>query len=384
MSRIESPDRPEAMTALIAIALFVPLLAGVYTSCDAFKKKSSNVVVEQQAPPPAPGPGPGPAPVPTPTPTPGTLLNQWVTLNNNTPPAARSGHSAVWSGTRMIIWGGFDSGGARADGASLDPVTGTWNVLGTGGAPSARFGHGAAWNGNRMIIWGGTNGTTFFNDGFAYDPSINAWSPLTNEDTPGGFSPAPRASHTWVYTGSTFLMWGGFSNASPNGHIDGGHYLLNSFWSLLTSNPPAQTLARIAHSAVWTGNRMIMFGGQNNGVTSQNGFIFDPNTNVFSPMPITANTPANRSAHSAAWTGSQMLVWGGLLQGITTSYYNDGRIYDFATANWSPMAAAPAALSAGRAGHSAVWAGDAMIIWGGMSAPPAGPAVFYNSGAVFH
>lgn len=375
MSRIETPDRPEALTAIVAIALFIPLLTGIYTSCDGFKKKSGDsVVVEQQTPPPAPGPAPGPGPTPGPNPNPGTLQNQWLALNNISPPAARSSHSAVWTGNRMIVWGGLNAGGALSGGASLDPTTGTWTAISNAGSPGKRYGHTAAWNGTQMVVWGGTDGTTYYNDGYAYTPATNSWAPLINEDPP---AVAVRAGHSMVYTGQTFLMWGGGSTAQPNGHTNGGHYLLNTFWNTLTATG-FPVLARISHSAVWTGSKMIMFGGQNNSITSQDGFIFDPTVNVFTQMTVAPNTPSNRAGHTAAWTGSHMLVWGGLLQGITTSYYGDGRMYEYATTNWTTMTTtgAPAA----RAGHTAVWAGDAMIIWGGTS----GPATFYNDGAVFH
>ena len=371
MSHIETPGKPEAVTAILAIALFVPLMAGVFTNCDGFGKKSSEVTV-QNAPPPAPMPVPVPVPVPNPNPV---LLNQWIALNSVTPPAARAAHSAVWTGSKMIIWGGQNAAGVRADGAALDPLTGVWTPIQTVGAPPARFGHTANWNGTRMVLWGGTNGTTYYKDGYSYDPVTNAWAAITGEDDPMN-SPAARASHSMVYDGQTFLLWGGGSAAQPNGYIDGGNYLLNGFWNLLTGAAPV--LARIAHSAVWTGSKMIMFGGQNNGITSQDGFIYDPITRVFAGMSVAANTPSNRSGHAAVWTGSKMVVWGGLLQGITTSYYGDGRIYDYATTGWSVMAIAGAPVA--RAGHSAVWAGDAMIIWGGTS----GPAAYYNTGAVFH
>lgn len=373
MSRIETPDRPEALTAIIAIALFIPLLAGVYTSCD--KKKGNTVTVEQQSPPPNPVPTPTPQPpnpTPTPNPNPGTLQNQWISLNNVNPPTPRANHSAIWTGTRMIVWGGQDAASTKGDGAALDPVSGNWTTLGTGGAPSPRYGHKAAWDGSKMFIWGGTNGTTYFDDGFTYDPATNAWAPVVFEDQ----VLAGRSGHSLVYNGQTFLMWGGSSPAKPTGYIDGGYYLLNGFWSTLSGTAPI--LARINHSAVWTGSRMIMFGGQNQGVTSQDGFIFDPNTNIFSQMLVAPNTPANRSSHSAVWTGSQMLIWGGLLQGITTSYYADGRIYDYVSTNWTIMSTTGAPTA--RAGHTAVWAGDAMIIWGGTS----GPATYLNNGAVFH
>jgi hypothetical protein len=272
----------------------------------------------------------------------------------------------------MVIWGGVNAGGALSDGSSLDPLTGTWTAISNTGAPSARFAHSATWDGSKMIVWGGTNGNAYYNDGFAYTPATNTWAPLTNEDIP---QVAPRAGHTMVYTGQHHLLWSGGNAATPGGFINGGNYLLNTTWMLLNGADPV--LARVGHSAVWTGSKMIMFGGQNQNLTSQAGFVFDPNNLVFTQMIVAPNTPANRSGHSAAWTGSHMLVWGGLLQGVTTSYYNDGRMYELATTNWTVMSntGAPSA----RAGHSSVWAGDAMIVWGGTS----GPATFFNNGAVF-
>jgi hypothetical protein len=35
----------------------------------------------------------------------------------------------------------------------------------TTGAPSGRNGHTAAWTGSRMIVWGGYNGSGYLNDG---------------------------------------------------------------------------------------------------------------------------------------------------------------------------------------------------------------------------
>src|SRR6185436_238044 len=46
-------------------------------------------------------------------------------------PDPRSGHTAVWTGSVMIVWGG--NGGAR-----YDPATDTWTATSTVNAPSAR------------------------------------------------------------------------------------------------------------------------------------------------------------------------------------------------------------------------------------------------------
>ena len=83
----------------------------------------------------------------------------WTTiLTNNAPYANRTDFTAIWTGTEMIIWGGY-SGGALTLGGRFNPTSGTWtNVTGVGG-PTARFDHTAVWTGTEMIIYGG-NGTS--------------------------------------------------------------------------------------------------------------------------------------------------------------------------------------------------------------------------------
>ena len=38
------------------------------------------------------------------------------------------------------------------------------------GAPTARIAHTAIWTGTRMIVWGGSNGLNYFNTGGRYTP----------------------------------------------------------------------------------------------------------------------------------------------------------------------------------------------------------------------
>lgn len=375
MSRSKTSKSKLGITAIIGLVVTIPFVASTFTSCDIFGGKKSNDVSVAATPQPVPVPVPIPNPGPNPIPG---LQNSWVALNSINPPAARSHHSAVWTGTRMIVWGGVNASGYLNDGASLDPQTGTWTTISAVNAPPARASHEAVMINGKMIIYGGTNGTVFYNTAYSYDPATNQWAaqPLSQANPI-----AARAGHSAVSTGATMLVWGGFSNVQPSGFSDGGYYLPNVSWDTLIGGPPV--LQRFGHSSVWTGNSMIMFGGQNNNVTTQDGYIFNPNTNVFTQLLVVANTPSNRSEHSAVWDGQHMLIWGGLLQGITTSYHNDGRAYSLAGNSWLVMnnTGAPTA----RAGHSAVWAGDAMIVWGGVSAPPGGsPLTYYNNGAVFH
>jgi len=84
-------------------------------------------------------------------------------------PEGRSEHTAVWSGSRMIIWGGF---GGRNTGGQYDPVTGTWTPTTTTGAPTARNSYTTIWTGTEMIVWGGY-GSGYLNTGARYHPSTD-------------------------------------------------------------------------------------------------------------------------------------------------------------------------------------------------------------------
>ena len=85
-------------------------------------------------------------------------------------PAARFDHTAVWTGSEMIVWGGY----AFADfntGGRYNPGTDTWTATSTANAPSARDGHTAVWTGSEMIVWGGSCFNGQLNTGGRYNPS---------------------------------------------------------------------------------------------------------------------------------------------------------------------------------------------------------------------
>ena len=69
----------------------------------------------------------------------------------------RNGHTAVWTGSEMIVWGGqnVDVFTAFNDGARYNPAVNTWTPVTTTGAGTGRSGHAAVWTGSEMIIWGG-------------------------------------------------------------------------------------------------------------------------------------------------------------------------------------------------------------------------------------
>jgi len=93
----------------------------------------------------------------------------WKPISAGTP-TARWLHTAVWSGTEVIVWGGINASGLLQSGSGYNPDTEKWHWLPINGAPDTRADHGAIWATDRLIIWGGfstddaplKNGGTYF------------------------------------------------------------------------------------------------------------------------------------------------------------------------------------------------------------------------------
>ena len=108
---------------------------------------------------------------------------------------------------------------------------------------------------------------------------------------------------------------------------------------------------------------MIVWGGwQGSGMYLNSGGRYNPSTDSWTAT-TTSNAPDARIGPSAVWTGSEMIVWGGSFFDGTFHYFNTGGKYNPITNSWTATSTtiAPAA----REGHTAVWSGSEMIIWGG-------------------
>jgi hypothetical protein len=102
--------------------------------------------------------------------------NQWRPLAES-PITGRFDHSVVWTGKEAMIWGGFGRAcgstrdGYCANGARYDPTLDAWSVISPSADLGARSRHTAVWTGNRMIVWGGLIGRVFVsNTGSYYSP----------------------------------------------------------------------------------------------------------------------------------------------------------------------------------------------------------------------
>ena len=102
----------------------------------------------------------------------------------------------------------------------------------------------------------GLGGANPLDTGGRYDPSTNSWTATTTSNAPSG-----RSGHTAIWSSNEMIVWGG-SNTSFNILRTGGRYnpVSDSWSATSTTNAPS---ARSAHTAVWTGNKMIVWGGSN-------------------------------------------------------------------------------------------------------------------------
>jgi len=93
--------------------------------------------------------------------------NSWTATSiTSGVPDGRTFHTAVWTGTKMIVWGGAIGGVPVNTGGQYDPVSNSWKAnLSTGSVPSGRSDHTAVWTGTKMIVWGGTGESGLLNTG---------------------------------------------------------------------------------------------------------------------------------------------------------------------------------------------------------------------------
>jgi N-acetylneuraminic acid mutarotase len=267
--------------------------------------------------------------------------DNWTATSTTNAPAAQSVHTAVWTGSEMIIFGAGSSGG------KYNPMTDSWTATSTTNAPSERGGHTAIWTGSEMIVWGGA-AATFFNDGGRYNPGTDSWMATSTTN-----APVAREYHRAVWTGSEMIVWGGY-NGNTAGLNTGGRYdpSADSWTATSITNAPH---ARFYHTAVWSGSEMIVWGGF---AGTNTGGRYSAGTDSWTAT-TTTGAPTARYLHTAVWMGSEMIIWGGFAS-------NTGGRYDPDTDSWTATSTSNA--PALRVSHTAVWTGSEMIVWGGQVA----------------
>lgn len=172
------------------------------------------------------------------------------------PISARSGHMAIWTGGEMIVWGGVSGSPTDStflkDGAAYDPRTDRWRKLAK--APiDGRSNHQLVWTGSEMIVLGGYPGTDRFETrDAAYNPATDRWRLLAKSRL------SVRFGHQATWTGTEILVTGGYGGQDNSPLTSDARYdVAKDTWRKL---PPSHCLPGGGHSATWTGSELIVFG----------------------------------------------------------------------------------------------------------------------------
>lgn len=218
--------------------------------------------------------------------------------------------ASVWTGKELLVWGGYtvNVGPVEffADGAAYDPATDSWRVLED--APLApRAGHAAVWTGSELLIYGGAVDmeVNTVSDGAAYDPETDTWRSIADGPSARG-NPAMWFNGAG-WTGEEMLVW--------FGQGEGGRYHpATDTWKPLAAAPFQGSRLVRARNVEWTGTHLLTWGGWTDtdlddyGPQSD-GAAYDPATDAWTLLP---DSPlARRDGHSLTWTGQSMVVWGG-------------------------------------------------------------------------
>jgi|GEM_PF-1364488 len=278
---------------------------------------------------------------------------QWRTIADTSGLSGRYGHSAVWTGSKMIVWGGLGSSVALDDGAAYDPATDTWTSLTLTDKPAARYQHQAIWTGSKMFVFGGKNQEGIFPSTHAmYDPASDKWTAV---DPSNGF--AGRENFTMSWNGESMFIWGGSSSSSTQLNDGALYFPATGEWrSVLIFGAPT---ARYLPTSVWTGTEFVLWGGAAPGAPSQSGGRYNPATARWYPTSLT-DAPSARYHHSSVWANNRMMIWGG--DGLSGKVATGGS-YDPATDDWTPIGHGD--VMSPRWLHKAVWTGSEMIVMGG-------------------
>lgn len=302
---------------------------------------------------------------------PGT--GRWRTLPPS-PLSARAGQAAAWTGTEMIIWGGYDRASTRrfqvtSSGAAYDPATNIWRRLPQ--APlSPRAYAIATWTGRTLILLGGqpailTDTARGYRDGASFNPALNRWQHIAPPVPPNGHPLTWRAA---VMANGQLLAWSEWATSrrtGPNTEADSGGVDLFAYredtgrWRLV---PPAAGMLPDAEEVLWAGQFAVV-----RGITYNCGACPGPwvpeATDLYSPLRNTWTRlppdPLGGSNLVSAWTGAALISFnpGGQFGRV---HPGDASVYDASLRHWNRLPPAPFGCDTE---DSPAWTGRQLLLY---------------------
>jgi N-acetylneuraminic acid mutarotase len=177
------------------------------------------------------------------------------------------------------------------------------------------------------------------------------------------------------------LVWGGFGETTLAGQSlnvpekGGASYNpVTRTWAKLPNGPLSD---RRDPSAVWTGNQMIVFGGQNTAdKTLLSGATYTPATKTWARMPVFPGTRLGGVpvATTSVWNGKQFVVWATFEErryiGNNTTEISPRKVmaeWTPGTSHWRELAEP---LRIATVGATSMWTGTRVVLVNGTDCLP--------------
>ena len=280
--------------------------------------------------------------------------SEWLPVEPLPKAERRRGHEAIWTGDRVVVWGGIpevatgaaDDGDATDDGAPIretshygaqyDPTTNSWLPLPASGL-TPRRGHSLIWTGRDLVVFGGVDADgNVLGDGGVLragriegdgsstaedvgDLSAGVWSRFEAGDL-SIFDGAARTNHSAAYNGSYMVITGGIG--ADGSLLDDAYAydLEHDRWSLVRN---ANFVARACHRSVAGGDAVYVLGGL---VASDVTAIAAERGGSVTPTELCASHVGTDRTDPAAWAvtvtpdpddpTSPLFDWGEPLVGV--------------------------------------------------------------------
>ena len=153
----------------------------------------------------------------------------------------------------MIVWGGVDITGYLNTGGRYDPGTNRWTATSTTYAPFARYQHTAVWTGSEMIVWAGSNccgELQFLNTGGRYCGGpypTPAPTPTPTPTTPPLRVIEPNGGEVWSMGSVQEIQWEGANLTNSDRLIIQYSRNGGATWFRIAQDIPALSLSYLWH-----------------------------------------------------------------------------------------------------------------------------------------
>ena len=202
--------------------------------------------------------------------------------------------------------------GSPTPAAATTPRPDTWTATSTGAnVPSPRQRSFVRLDRDRDDRLGrtGPRRSTSSTTAARYNPANNYVDP----DVRGRERARPRASHSAVWSGSEMIVWGGADGAVLDTGDGTTRRPIAGRRRRRDANVPAA--AHEAHRRLDRHGDDRVGRRRRRGARTRAAATTLP-TNSWSPTSTGANLPTARQTHTAVWTGDEMIVWGGVRAAI--------------------------------------------------------------------